>query len=191
MVERQLQLTAATAHGGNRTARPSPGLYDGPMVDSVALQLSRYGSSSDYERPHAALASRTPNECLVHPRGWLVLSAKCSEPVHGLETAPYTAVRSTATEGETSKRTNSRSGGVWGAPSTIRISGLQTGHTVSTDATQEPLDEFVLRVVQIERRYAHRLRGVRNARREAIRDVMEEYGPATLTTTDADDSDER
>ena len=60
---------------------------------------------------------------------------------------------------------------------------------MSTDPRSDPLDGFVLRVMQIERRYAHRLKGVRNARREAIRDVMEEYGPSSHSA-DVDDKEE-
>ena len=41
-------------------------LYDGPLtVKHVAPRLSRYGFFFNYERPHAALAYRTPNEYLV------------------------------------------------------------------------------------------------------------------------------
>ena len=56
-----------------------------------------------------------------------------------------------------------------------------------TNKVPDQLHKFVLRVMQIERRYAHRLKGVRNARREAIREVMEEYGP---TAPDIEDTDE-
>ena len=41
-------------------------LYDGPLtVEHVAPQLSRYEFYFNYERPHASLAYRTPNEYVV------------------------------------------------------------------------------------------------------------------------------
>ena len=51
----------------NRSARAEFwNLYDGPLtVEHVAPRLSRYEFFFNYERPHAALAYRTPNEYLV------------------------------------------------------------------------------------------------------------------------------
>ena len=51
----------------NRSARAEFwSLYDGPLtVEHVAPQLSRYEFFFNYERPHASLAYRTPNEYLV------------------------------------------------------------------------------------------------------------------------------
>lgn len=51
----------------NRSARAEFwSLYDGPLtVEHVAPQLARYEFFYNYERPHAALAYRTPNEYLV------------------------------------------------------------------------------------------------------------------------------
>ena len=51
----------------NRSARAEFwSLYDGPLtVERVAPQLARYEFFFNYERPHASLAYRTPNEYLV------------------------------------------------------------------------------------------------------------------------------
>ena len=51
----------------NRSARAEFwSLYDGPLtVEHVAPQLAKYEFFFNYERPHAALAYRTPNEYLV------------------------------------------------------------------------------------------------------------------------------
>ena len=49
----------------NRSARTEFwGLYDGPLtVADVAPHLAKYEFFFNYERPHASLAYRTPNEC--------------------------------------------------------------------------------------------------------------------------------
>ena len=51
----------------NRSARAEFwNLYDGPLtVEHVAPRLSRYEFFFNYQRPHAWLAYRTPNEFLV------------------------------------------------------------------------------------------------------------------------------
>ena len=51
----------------NRSARTEFwGLYDGPLtVADVAPHLAKYEFFFNYERPHASLAYRTPNEYLV------------------------------------------------------------------------------------------------------------------------------
>ena len=73
----------------NRSARIEFwNLYDGPLtVEQVSGPLARYEFFHNYERPHASLAYKTPNEYLVDPGGCLVPSAKGIEPVHVLVSA--------------------------------------------------------------------------------------------------------
>ena len=44
-----------------------------------------------------------------------------------------------------------------------------------TSNKDQKLENFLLRVMQVERRYAHRLTGVRNERRQRLREVLEEH----------------
>ena len=84
---RQVQAFAADAKRCRGSAgekrRPLAGGED--SQETLRGDVALYMFFFNYERPHAALAYRTPNEYLVAPEAARSLGAICSEPVHGVD----------------------------------------------------------------------------------------------------------